>query len=216
MPALPTVTSNVASVSADARANDSGNNPNDPTVESFSDAPEVIEVRATEDLANSDLPNGFRLRLNTDYDNTGATSADPHTAKFNLLPIGFSTTAVVDDDVADPGFVCPAGLKCPTGGWVQAFVPGPLGLLDPFNPPSEFKIEILHDAKQIPSGLTESNYVLLHDWDYDPATKDYEQISRRCTSNPPPCINDVQKLSGGDSKGDFLITAEVTGNFRWR
>lgn len=212
MPAAATSTSNVASVSSDARANDSGNNPNDPTVETFSDAPEVVEVKATENLANSDLPNGFRLRLNTDYDNTGATLADPQTAKFNLLPVGFSTTAVIDDDVADPGFVCPTSLKCPSGGWVQGFVPGPLGLLDPFKPPSEFKIEIRHDASQIPTGLTENKYVLLHDSDYDPATKDYEQIKRRCSSNAPPCIDDVKKLADGD----FLITAQVTGNFRWR
>jgi uncharacterized repeat protein (TIGR01451 family) len=212
MPALATSTSNVASLSSDARASDSGNNPNDPTVESFSDVPEVIDVRATEDLANSDLPNGFRLRLNTDYDNTGATLADPQTAKFNLLPIGFSTTAVVDDDVADSGFVCPTGLKCPTGGWVEATVPGPLGLLDPFRPPSEFRIEIRHDASQIPTGLTENKYVLLHDLDYNPATKNYEQIKRRCSSNLPPCLDDVKK----QADGDFLITAQVNGNWRFR
>jgi uncharacterized repeat protein (TIGR01451 family) len=212
MPAFATSTSNVASISSDARANDSGNNPNDPTSESFSDAPEVVEVKATEDLANSDLPNGIRLRLNTDYDNTGATLNDPQTAKFTLLnriPNGFSTTAVVDDDVPDAGFVCPTGLKCPTGGWVQGVVPGPLGLLDPFAPPSEFKIEIRHDASQIPPGLTASKYVLLHD---NPALTDYEQITRRCSSNAPPCIDDVKKLADGD----FLITAQVNGNFRWR
>jgi uncharacterized repeat protein (TIGR01451 family) len=215
MPAAATPTSNLASISSDARANDSGNNPKDPTIESFSDTPEDIEVRATENLANSDLPNGFRLMLNTDYDNSSATLKDPQTARFNLLnllPFGFSTTAVVDDDVPDLGFVCPTGLKCPTGGWVQAEVHGPLGRLDPFKPPSEFKIEIRHDASQIPSGLTENKYVLLHDLDYDPATKDYEQVKRRCSSNPPPCLNDVKK----QSDGDFLITAEVTGNWRFR
>lgn len=212
MPALAASTSNVASLSSDARGSDSGNNPNDPTVETFSDAPEGIEVTATENLANTDLPNGFRLRLNTDYDNTGATAGDPQTAKFNLLPVGFSTTATVDDDVPDSGFVCPAGLKCPTGGWVQAVVPGPLGLLDPFKPPSEFRIEIRHDASQIPTGLTESKYVLLHDLDYKPETKDYEQVKRRCSSNPPPCLEDVKK----QTDGDFVITAQVTGNWRFR
>lgn len=212
MPGLATSTSNVASISSDARANDSGNNPNDPTSESFSDAPEVVEVKTIEDLANSDVPNGIRLRLNTDYDNTGATATDPQTAKLNLLSIGFSTTAIVDDDVADSGFVCPTGLKCPTGGWVESVVPGPLGLLDPFSPPSEFKIEIQHDASQIPTGLTESKYVLLHDLDYNPATKNYEQIKRRCSSNPPPCLDDVKKLADGD----FLITAQVNGNWRFR
>jgi uncharacterized repeat protein (TIGR01451 family) len=212
MPAAATSTSNVVSVSSDARANDSGNNPNDPTAESFSDAAEVVEVRATENLANSDLPNGQRLQLNTDYDGTGATPADPQTAKFKLLAVGFSTTAVVDDDVPDSGFVCPTGLKCPRGGWVQAVIPGPLGLLDPFKPPSEFRIEIRHDASEIPAGLTESKYVLLHDLDYDPATTDYEQIKRRCSSNPAPCLDDVKK----QSDGDFLITAQVTGNWRFR
>jgi uncharacterized repeat protein (TIGR01451 family) len=212
MPASAAHTENVASISYDARANDKQDNPNDPTNESFSLPPDVIEVKAIEDIANSDLPNGLRLTLNTDYDNTGATLQDPQTAKFTLLnriPNGFSTTAVVDDDVPDAGFVCPTGLKCPTGGWVQAVVPGPLGLLDPFAPPSEFKIEIRHDASQIPSGLTESKYVLLHD---NPALPAYEQISRRCSSNAPPCIDDVKKLAGGD----FVITATVTGNFRWR
>ena len=212
MPAAAAVTSNVATVSSDARTNDTGNNPNDPTAESFSDAPEVVEVRATENLANSDAPNGLRLGLNTDYDGTGATLADPQTAKFNLLPIGFSTTAVVDDDVPDSGFVCPTGLKCPSGGWVQGVIPGPLGLLDPFVPPSEFRIEIRHDASQIPVGLTESKYVLLHDRDYNAATKDYKQIKRRCSSNPAPCLEDVKK----QADGDFVITAQVTGNWRFR
>jgi len=212
MPASAAVTSNTASISSDARSNDTGNNPNDPTVEAFSDSPEVVEVRVVEDLANSAVPDGIRLKLNTDYDGAGATAADPQTAKFDLLASGFSTTAIVDDDVPDAGFVCPSGLKCPTGGWVESFVPGPLGLFDPFKPPSEFKIEIRHDSTEIPSGLTRQKYVLLHDKDYDASTKDYEQIKRSCKSNPPPCLDDVQVLADGD----FLITAQVTGNWRFR
>jgi len=212
MPGSAGRTSNTASISSDARASDTGNNPKDPTVETFSDAPEVVDVQVVEDLANSALPNGIRLRLNTDYDNTGATPNDRQTAKFDLLASGFSTTAIVDDDVPDAGFVCPSGLKCPSGGWVESFVPGPLGLLDPFKPPSEFKIEIRHDSTEIPSGLTRQKYVLLHDKDYDPSTKDYEQIKRACTSNPPPCLDSVQVLDDGD----FLVTAQVTGNWRFR
>jgi uncharacterized repeat protein (TIGR01451 family) len=212
MPGSAGVTSNTASISSDARANDSGNNPNDPTVETFSDSPEVVEVKVVEDLANSAVPDGIRLKLNTDYDGTGATAGDPQTAKFDLLARGFSTTAIVDDDVPDAGFVCPSGLKCPTGGWVESFVPGPLGLLDPFTPPSEFRIEIRHDSSEIPPGLTRQKYVLLHDKDYDAGTKDYEQIKRSCKSNPPPCLDDVQVLADGD----FLITAQVTGNWRFR
>jgi uncharacterized repeat protein (TIGR01451 family) len=212
MPTSAGVTSNTASITSDARASDTGNNPNDPTVETFSDAPEVVEVKVIENLANSAVPNGIRLKLNTDYDGTGATASDRQTAKFDLLASGFSTTAIVDDDVPDAGFVCPSGLKCPTGGWVESFVPGPLGLLDPFTPPSEFKIEIRHDSTEIPSGLTRQKYVLLHDKDYDASTKDYEQIKRSCKSNPPPCLDDVQVLADGD----FLVTAQVTGNWRFR
>ena len=212
MPASALVTSNTASLSSDARASDTGNNPKDPTVETFSDAPELVEVKVVEDLANSAVPDGIRLKLNTDYDGTGATASDRQTAKFDLLAKGFSTTAIVDDDVPDAGFVCPSGLKCPNGGWVESFVPGPLGLLDPFQPPSEFKIEIRHDSTQIPSGLTRQKYVLLHDKDYDASTKDYEQIKRSCKSNPPPCLDDVQVLADGD----FLVTAQVTGNWRFR
>jgi uncharacterized repeat protein (TIGR01451 family) len=211
MPSSSAHTENVASISYDARANDKQDNPKDPTNEAFSHSADVIEVQGIEDIANSLVPTGVPLSLNTDYDGTGATLDDPQTAKFtllNLLP-NFSTTAIVDDDVADPGFVCPTGLKCPTGGWVQAAVPGPIGLLDPFKPPSEFKIEIRHDASQIPAGLTESKYVLLHD---NPALTQYEQIKRRCGSNPPPCLEDVQRLADGD----FLVKAQVTGNFRWR
>ena len=89
---------------------------------------------------------------------------------------------------------------------------GPLGLLDPFTPPSEFKIEIRHDSTEIPSGLTRQKYVLLHDKDYDSSTKDYEQIKRACKSNPPPCLDSVQVLADGD----FLVTAQVTGNWRFR
>ena len=58
MPASAGVTSNTASLSSDARANDNGNNPNDPTVETFSDAPEVVEVKVVEGLANSAVPEG--------------------------------------------------------------------------------------------------------------------------------------------------------------
>jgi uncharacterized repeat protein (TIGR01451 family) len=209
MPSSSAHTGNVASISYDARANDKQDNPKDPTNEAFSLPPDVIDVQAIEDIANSLVPNGVGLALNTDYDGTGATRDDPQTAKFNLRAVGFSTTALVDDDVPDPGFVCPNGLKCPTGGWVQAAVPGPLGVKDPFAPPGEFKIEIRHDASQIPPGLTESKYVLLHD---NPALPAYEQIKRRCGSNPPPCLEDVKVLADGD----FLIKAQVTGNFRWR
>jgi uncharacterized repeat protein (TIGR01451 family) len=212
MPASAGVTSNTASLSSDARSSDTGNNPKDPTVETFSDAPEVVEVKVIEDVANSAVPDGIRLKLNTDYDGTGATANDRQTAKFDLLASGFSTTAIVDDDVPDAGFVCPSGLKCPSGGWVESFVPGPLGLFDPFKAPSEFKIEIRHDSTQIPSGLTRQKYVLLHDKDYDPSTKDYEQIKRSCKSNPPPCLDDVQVLADGD----FLVNAQVTGNWRFR
>jgi uncharacterized repeat protein (TIGR01451 family) len=211
MPASDGVTTNTATLSYDARASDTGNDPKDPTNESFFEE-EKIEVKAVEDLANSVVPNGLRLKLNTDYDGKGATADDRQTAKFDLLASGFSTTAIVDDDVPDAGFVCPSGLKCPTGGWVESFVPGPLGLLDPFTPPSEFKIEIRHDSTQIPSGLTRQKYVLLHDKDYNPNTKDYEQIKRTCKSNPPPCLDDVQVLADGD----FLINAQVTGNWRYR
>lgn len=209
MPSSSARTENVASISYDARENDKQENPKDPTNEAFSLPPDVIEVQAIEDIANSFLPKGVRLALDTDYDGTGATVDDPQTAKFTLLANGFSTSALVDDDVPDPGFVCPNGLKCTTGGWVQAAVPGPPGLANPFAPPNEFKIEIRHDASQIPPGLTESKYVLLHD---NPALPAYEQIKRRCSSNPPPCLDDVTKLADGD----FLIKAQVTGNFRWR
>ena len=211
MPTAEGDTSNRATLSYDARASDTGNNPKDPTTETFFED-ESVEVRAVEDLADSVVPNGILLKLNTDYDGKGATPNDPQTAKFDLLASGFSTTASVDDDVPDAGFVCPSGLKCPTGGWVESFIPGPLGLLDPFNPPSVFKIEIRHDATEIPSGLTRQKYVLLHDKDYDPSTKSYEQIKRSCSSNPPPCLVDVQVLADGD----FLVTARVTGNWRFR
>jgi len=212
MPPSTAHTENISSISYDARANDKQENPNDPTNESFSLPPDVIEVQAIEDLANSLVPNGVALALNTDYDGLGATLADPQTAKINLLAKGFSTSAIVDDDVPDSGFVCPTGLKCPTGGWVEAVVPGPLGLLDPFRPPSEFKVEIRHDASQIPAGLTEAKYVLLHDLDYDPTTKNYEQVQRPCSSNPPPCLDNVKKLADGD----FLVIAQITGNWRIR
>lgn len=212
MPSTSGITSSTASVSSDARASDAGNNPNDPTVESFSDAPELVEVRAVEGVANSDVPNGIAASLDTDPDGTGATTADPQTAKLNLLARGFSTTAEVNDDVPDSHFVCPDGLKCPRGGWLQAVVPGPLGVSDPFTPPSEFKIELRHDASRIPTGLTPNKYVLLHDLDYNESTTGYEQIKRSCSSNPAPCLIKVRKLEDGD----FLITALVEGNWRYR
>jgi uncharacterized repeat protein (TIGR01451 family) len=211
MPTAEGDTSNRATLSYDARASDTGNDPKgDPTDESFFDD-ESVEVRAVEDLADSVVPDGLPLQLNTDYDGSGTTANDPQTVRLDLLAKGFSTTATVDDDVPDAGFVCPARLKCPTGGWVEASVPGPPGKPDPFKSPSSFKIELSYDSTVIPSGLTRQNYVLLHDKD-DPNTRIYEQIKRSCKSNPPPCLDDVQVLADGD----FLIKATVNGNWRFR
>ena len=205
------VTSNTAGLSSDARASDTGNNPKDPTVETFTDAPEVVEVKVIEDLANSAVPDGIRLKLNTDYDGRvrRERSADREVrpARERLLDYGDCRRRC-----PGRGVVCPSGLKCPSGGWVESFVPGPLGLLDPFKPPSEFKIEIRHDSTEIPPGLTRQKYDLLHDKDYDSSTKDYEQIKRTCKANPPPCLDSVQVLADGD----FLVTAQVTGNWRFR
>ena len=54
---------------------------------------------------------------------------------------------------------------------------------------------IRHDASQIPAGLTESKYVLLHDLDYNPATKNYEQIKRRCSSSNPRPVSTTSRSS---------------------
>jgi uncharacterized repeat protein (TIGR01451 family) len=216
-PASPTPAadplSSTASISADARRNDTGNNPDDPTTEAFSDAPEVVSVELREDEAASVVPQGLELTLNTDPDQSGATGTDRRTAKFKLFAFDFSTTAVIDDEVEDPGFVCPDKLRCPGGGWTESFIPGRNGLTDPFVGKSSMEIELRYDVSTIPNGLTTKNYVLLHDADYNPTTKAYEQVSASCGSNPkPPCLKSVVE----QADGDFVVTALVTGNWRWR
>ena len=204
--------SSTASITADARSSDTGNNPNDPTTETFSDAPEVVAVDLRQGVSASAVPDGVEVTLDTDSNGTGATGTDTRTAKFRLFPIGFATTATVNDTVQDPGFVCPNKLKCPTGGWTESFIPGANGLSDPFVFPSVMEIELHYDVSTLPSGLTKKSYVLLHDDDYNANTKSYEQISRSCSSNPAPCLEDVFF----DENGDLIVTALVTGNWRYR
>jgi uncharacterized repeat protein (TIGR01451 family) len=204
--------SSTASITADARSSDTGNNPNDPTSETFSDAPEVVAVDLRQGVSASAVPNQTEVTLDTDPNGTGATATDQRTAKFRLFPFGFATTATVNDTVQDAGFVCPNKLKCPTGGWTESFIPGANGLTDPFISPSIMEIELHYDVSTLPSGLTKKSYVLLHDADYNANTKNYEQISRPCSSNPAPCLEDVFF----DENGDLVVFALVTGNWRYR
>jgi uncharacterized repeat protein (TIGR01451 family) len=214
MPGAAEITSSQASISADARSSDSGNNPNDPTAEDFSDAPELVEVRVVDGQGISAVPDGISVPLDTDADGSGANGIDNRTAKFTLLAIGFSTTATITDSVADSNFVCPQGLKCMGGGWTESFIPGPAGLNDPFTLPSRMEIELRYDATTIPNGLTPQKYVLLHDLDYDPTTTNYEQIAQVCGANPkPPCLLGQPVIL---PDGDWLVRALVTGNWRFR
>ena len=208
--------SSTASISADARASDTGNNPTDPTRETFDDEPEKVSVDQRQGLSASAVPDGVDLTLNTDPNNTGPTGSDKRTAKFRLFPVGFATTAVINDEVEDPGFVCPTSptkLKCPSGGWTESFIPGANGLTDPFVSPSLMRIELRYDVTTLPAGLSRKNYALLHDDDYNANTKNYEQITRSCSSSTPaPCIEDFFFLDNGD----LVVIALVTGNWRYR
>jgi uncharacterized repeat protein (TIGR01451 family) len=214
MPGTASFTSSRASISADARASDKGNNPNDPTLEEFSDAPEVIEVRVVDGQGISAIPNGINVPLDTDADGLGATGTDKRTAKFTLFASGFSTTATIDDSVED-NFVCPQGLKCPGGGWTQAVIPGPANNpFAPFLPPSSLDIELLYDVTTLPQGFGLNRYALLHDLDYDASTTNYEQITQLCGPNPvPPCLRAQPMLL---PNGDLLVKALVQGNWRYR
>jgi uncharacterized repeat protein (TIGR01451 family) len=211
-PGIETSTSAVARVSADARQSDKQENPNDPTGEDFADIAEVVAIDFRQGLSASFVPADTDLTLDTDTNGTGATSTDKRTAKFILRASGFSTTATVDDEVDDT-FVCPQGLKCPTGGWTEAFIPGPAGLFDPFNSPSRMELQLRYDVTTL-NGAKPNNFVLLHDKDYLASTIDYEQISALCGPNPrPPCLlGRPVELSGGD----LLVKALVTGNWRYR
>jgi uncharacterized repeat protein (TIGR01451 family) len=211
-PNTETSTAAVARVSADARQNDKQDNPNDPTGEAFADAPEVIAIDRRQGLSASFVPADTNVTLDTDTDGTGATLTDRRTAKFILRASGFSTSATVEDEVDDT-FVCPERLKCPTGGWTEAFIPGPNGLLDPFSLPSRMEIELRYDESTL-NGAKPNNYVLIHDTDYDPDTTDYELISQLCGPNPrPPCLLGRPVVL---DDGDLLVRALVTGNWRYR
>jgi uncharacterized repeat protein (TIGR01451 family) len=216
MPAVAELTSSTASVTADARASDKGNNPDDPTAESFSDAPEVVEVQVIDGQGISAVPNRVNVPLNTDADGSGATGTDTRTAKFTLFAVGFSTTANITDSVED-NFVCPQGLKCPGGGWTEAVIPGPLNdPFAPFLPPSRMDIELLYDATTLPPGFGVDKYALLHDLDYNASTTNYEQITQLCAPGPnpaPPCLRQEPILL---PNGDLLVKALVQGNWRFR
>jgi hypothetical protein len=213
-PATAALTSSVASITADARASDKGNNPNDPTVEDFEDVPEPVEVRLVDGRSVSAVPNGVTAALDTDADGSGANGIDTRTAKFTLFPVGFSTTANIKDSVGDT-FVCPQGLKCPGGGWTEAVIPGPLNdPFAPFVPPSRMDIELVYDVTTLGQGFNLNQYALLHDLDYDASTTDYEQITQLCGSNPvPPCLRQKPMLL---PNGDLLVKALVQGNWRYR
>src|SRR4029453_18970265 len=71
--------SSTASLTADARASDTGNNPNDPTTETFSDAPEVVAVDLRQGVSASAVPDGVQVTLYTDPNGTGATETDTRT-----------------------------------------------------------------------------------------------------------------------------------------
>jgi hypothetical protein len=206
MPATAATISSVASLSYDARASDTGNDPTDPTPESFSDIPEDVDVKVVDGQAVSAVPDGVPLELNTDPDGSGATGDDLRTAVFRLTPHGFSTTAVINDLVPDQSFVCPEKLKCPTGGWTDATIPGPPNPLAFFD---LFQVELNYDAATVPKGLTEKSYVMLHLTNAGVL----EQISQRCSSsNPPPCLQEVELQQNGDLKAVAL----ATGNHRFR
>jgi hypothetical protein len=196
-----------ASLTYDARASDTGNNPNDPTVETFS-VSDQIDVDVIDGQAVSAVPRGLSVALDTDADASGPTGTDKRTAKFTLFAFGFFTTAAINDSVEDPGFVCPAKLKCPTGGWTDVTAPGPSGVPDPFAFPSSFQVELNYDASTVPNGLTEKSYVMLHLTNAGVL----QQISRSCSSNPPPCLKDVDL----QSNGDLTAIALTTGNHRYR
>ena len=214
-----------AQISADARNSDKPGT--DPTPEDFSVPDSLLEVDTTDGLGKTLVPEGLEFSLNTDHDHSGANNGnDKRTTKFTFLADDFATTAVITDEgVADPFFACPPGLKCPTGGWTEAIIPGksgnPLLIENPgpfFASPNLLRIELTYDASTLPSNLTTKNYVLLHDKDYDPTTTNYEQIDDRCTgAHPvPPCLEEVRFLTGGDQEGDLYVRARVDGNHRYR
>jgi uncharacterized repeat protein (TIGR01451 family) len=220
-PSFETSTSAVARVSADARQNDKQENPEnpDPTDEDFADIPEVVTVDSRQGLSASFVPADTEVTLDTDTDDTGATLTDKRTAVFVLFANGFSTTATVNDNVEDT-FVCPQGLKCPSGGWTEAVIPGPPStkppfdpLLQPFLPPSRMELELRYDSTTL-NGVKPNSYVLIHDLDYDASTTTYELIETLCGSNPkPPCLRGRPVLL---PDGDLLVKAFVTGNWRYR
>ena len=201
-----------ATISGDARRNDKGNNPNDPTDESFSADWAKVAVDRREGQSASALPEDQTLTLDTDVDGKGVARTDTRIARFTLFASDFFTSAAIDDDVPQNNFVCPV-LFCTKGGWTQAVIPGPLGQLDPFT--GDSSITLIMDVYKdlVPVGLTEANYVLIHDKDYDPATTNYELISARCSATQgPPCLNDVRLLPNGN----LHVSAQVTGNWRYR
>jgi hypothetical protein len=207
-------THSVATLTSDARANDTGTDDGDPTPETVTEGQDV-SVGVQQGHSASAVHRNEKITLDTDPSGTGATDQDVQTARFTILAKDFFTSAAVDDNVQDSAFECPSGFFCPGGGWVQAVIPGPA--FDPFGPfigDNSINLDIRDDASLIPRGLTTSNYVLIHDRDYNDPLHPLalEFITRSCKRNPPPCLNKVEKLRDGD----FHINAQVTGNWRYR
>jgi hypothetical protein len=212
-----------ARISGDARNSDKPGS--DPTPEDISVSDTGLTVDTTDGQGRTLVPQDLPFSLDTDHDDSGAKGSDKRTSKFTFLADTFATTAVIQDEgVEDPFFACPPGLKCPSGGWTEAVIPGASGnpLLiqnpGPFMPPNLLRIELVYDVSTLPSNLTTKNYVLLHDRDYDPTTTDYEQIDDKCAgAHPvPPCLEEVRFLAGGDQEGDLYVRALVDGNHRYR
>ena len=114
-----------ASISADARSNDSGNNPNDPTARTSTTSRKSVAVDVRNGQSASFVPQSTPADArHRPRPFKGRTAGNKQSAVFTLLAFNFSTAAFIQDEVPDPPFVCPEKLKCASAGWVRRSIPG--------------------------------------------------------------------------------------------
>jgi hypothetical protein len=177
--------------SYDEGPSDNGNK--DPKTDTLT-ADESTDVTATPGDAVSWAPPGIQTIISTDPDGKNvATPEQSEVAGLTLqAPSSGGATAQLDTNQPGP-FTCPEHQVCRTGGWIEAHaligkVPGV------FDPPLRFSLR--WDASVVPKQQTVRNFAVFYSPNADGSQ--LQIISRRCSSNPPPCLDSVTQERDGD------------------
>jgi hypothetical protein len=189
-PAIAGTIHNGVTASYDEGPSDNGNK--DPKTDTLT-ADESTDVTATPGDAVSWAPPGIKTTISTDATGTNvATPAHPEVAGLTLQAPSSGASAQLDTDQPGP-FTCPEHQVCRTGGWIEAhaLIGGVPGV---FAPPLRFLLR--WDASVVVPQQTVRNFAVFYSPNADGSQ--LQIISRRCSANPPPCLDSVTQESDGD------------------